>query len=338
MMEKTSADDLPKQIRISLGTAILLGLQNGKMDAQPTTAYMMTYKTGKCSAHCAFCPQARASKSNTDLLSRITWPTFPTTQALNALAVAAKEDTIKRVCIQALNYPDVFLHLKAIVKQLNATVDIPVSVSCQPLKNENIQLLKDAGVNRLGIALDAATEEIFNKVKGSAAGGTYSWDSQFHQLEDALQVFGKGNVSTHLIVGLGETEKQAVDLIQHCVDMDVLPALFAFTPIRGTALEKRSQPLIESYRRVQLARYLLVHKVTRVDCMRFGENKRISGFGIEKEALEKVVSTGKPFLTSGCPDCNRPFYNEKPSGPLYNYPRQPDKKEIETIKKQVLQA
>jgi biotin synthase len=72
--------------------------------------------------------------------------------------------------------------------------------------------------------------------------------------------------------------------------------------------------------------------------MRFGENQRIIGFGIEKEALEKVVSTGKPFLTSGCPDCNRPFYNEKPSGPLYNYPRQPDKKEIETIKKQVLQA
>jgi len=31
--------------------------------------------------------------------------------------------------------------------------------------------------------------------------------------------------------------------------------------------------------------------------------------------------TGEPFRTSGCPDCNRPFYNERPSGPLYNYPR-----------------
>ena len=25
-------------------------------------------------------------------------------------------------------------------------------------------------------------------------------------------------------------------------------------------------------------------------------------------------------LTSGCPGCNRPFYNERPRGPIYNYP------------------
>jgi biotin synthase len=37
------------------------------------------------------------------------------------------------------------------------------------------------------------------------------------------------------------------------------------------------------------------------------------------EAL--LPSTGEPFQTSGCPDCNRPFYNEQPGGPLYNYPR-----------------
>ncbi|HDI74230.1 MAG TPA: hypothetical protein ENF57_04430 [Candidatus Korarchaeota archaeon] len=26
------------------------------------------------------------------------------------------------------------------------------------------------------------------------------------------------------------------------------------------------------------------------------------------------------FLTSGCPSCNRPFYNERPRGPIYNFP------------------
>ena len=52
-------------------------------------------------------------------------------------------------------------------------------------------------------------------------------------LSEALEVFGKGNVSTHIIVGLGETEKEAAQVIQRCVDMGVLPALFAFTPIRG---------------------------------------------------------------------------------------------------------
>ncbi len=330
--------NLPEQIRLSMGTAIVAGLLNGKLDAKPTTAYLMTYKTGKCSANCGFCPQARASKSNTELLSRVTWPNFPTTQALNALGTAAKEGKIKRVCIQALNYQGVFLHLEALVKQIKAAADIPVSVSCQPLKNENIQLLKDAGVNRLGIALDAATKEIFNKVKGSGAGSFYSWENQFSQLDAALAVFGKGNVSTHLIVGLGETEKEAAGLVQRCVDMGVLPALFAFTPVRGTALEGRSQPLLESYRRMQLARYLLVHKLTRHENMRFGEKDEIADFGFAKEALAEIISEGKPFLTSGCPDCNRPFYNEKPSGPLYNYPREISTKELEEIKKQLLKV
>jgi biotin synthase-related radical SAM superfamily protein len=118
--------NLPEQIRLSMGTAIVAGLLNGKLDAKPTTAYLMTCKTGKCSANCAFCPQARASKSNTELLSRITWPNFPTSTALDALGTAAKEGKIKRVCIQALNYPDVFLHLKALVTQIKTAAYIPI--------------------------------------------------------------------------------------------------------------------------------------------------------------------------------------------------------------------
>ena len=57
------------------------------------------------------------------------------------------------------------------------------------------------------------------RVKGKDAGGSYSWDSQFHMLGEALTVFGKGNVSTHVIVGLGETEHEATEVIQRCVDM-----------------------------------------------------------------------------------------------------------------------
>jgi biotin synthase-related radical SAM superfamily protein len=37
--------------------------------------------------------------------------------------------------------------------------------------------------------------------------------------------------------------------------------------------------------------------------------------------LAETLADGVAFQTSGCPDCNRPFYNERPGGPLYNYPR-----------------
>jgi len=69
---------LPEKIRVSIGSAIVLGLTKGIMDAEPTTTYMLTYRPEKCSANCGFCPQARMSKSRADMLSRVTWPPFPT--------------------------------------------------------------------------------------------------------------------------------------------------------------------------------------------------------------------------------------------------------------------
>jgi biotin synthase-related radical SAM superfamily protein len=327
--------DLPRHVRVSVGSAIVLGLLEGKLEAEPTTAYLMTAKAGKCTANCGFCPQARSSLSKAELLSRVSWPVFPTKSVLKRIESAVNNNRIRRVCIQALNYTGVFAHLAALAKAVKQHAKVPVSVSCQPLNSENIQRLAEAGVDRIGIALDAATEKLFDEVKGSVAGGPYHWESQLRQLREAVEIFGKGNVSTHLIVGLGETEKEAVGIIQQCVDMHVLPALFAFTPIRGTALENKLQPQIESYRRVQLARYLIVDGSARYENMRFDVDGRIVDFSVKKEALKRVVETGQPFLTSGCPDCNRPFYNEKPSGPLYNYPRSIRLEETAAIRRQL---
>jgi biotin synthase len=69
--------------------------------------------------------------------------------------------------------------------------------------------------------------------------------------------------------------------------------------------------------------------------MCFDVDGRIVDFSVKKETLKSVVETGQPFLTSGCPDCNRPFYNEKPSGPLYNYPRSIRLEETAAIRRQL---
>jgi biotin synthase len=69
--------------------------------------------------------------------------------------------------------------------------------------------------------------------------------------------------------------------------------------------------------------------------MQFNSESEIASYGLTKEALNKIVESGLPFQTSGCPDCNRPYYNEKPSGPIYNYPRKLTEQEIEKIKSQL---
>jgi biotin synthase len=331
MPSKDFCKDLPTLIRVSTGTAILLGLAKGKLDAEPTTAYFMTYRDGKCTANCSFCPQARQSDSRADMLSRVSWPAYEVECAFEGLIEAVDCGKIKRVCIQALNYSSVFDQVVSLVKAISEKVMVPISVSCQPLIKQNTRLLAEAGVERIGIPLDAATEELFVKIKGKWAGGPYDWRQQYGLLREAVSVFGENRVSTHFIVGLGETEKEMTWAIQKCVEMKVLPGLFAFTPVRGTALESCAQPPIEKYRRIQLARHLIVNKMVNAEDMRFDEEDKIASFGMSEEALMQIVKSGKPFLTSGCPDCNRPYYNEKPSGPIYNYPKRLTEHEISEV-------
>jgi len=324
---------LPERIRVSTGSAIVLGLLRGKLDAKPTTIYLLTCRNEKCSANCGFCPQARESKGRADMLSRVTWPTFMTRQVVDGIERTVRGDAIKRVCIQTLNYPEAFEDVSVLVVEIKSQVMVPVSVSCKPLKLEKMKALADVGVNRISIALDAATEKIFDRVKGQNIGGPYRWERQRKALNEAVKVFGEGSVSTHLIVGLGETEKEICQMIQWCVDSGIYPGLFAFTPIPGTALENDPPPSLNHYRRVQVAHYLLTHRKIRFENMAFDSNSCLTNFGISKERLLEVIDSGEPFLTSGCPGCNRPYYNERPGGPLYNYPRQLRPEEIEEAKK-----
>jgi biotin synthase len=324
-----------ENIRVSLGSAIVLGLIKGKIDINPTTAYLLTYRKGKCIANCSFCPQARSSKSRMDMLSRIVWPVFPLEKVLIGLKNAIEKDLIKRVCIQSLNYPNFLEDIIKIVNGIKNYSNVPISVSCQPINKNGIIKLKEVGIERISIPLDAATKEIFNKVKGYIINGPYVWEKQIELLINALEIFGKGYVNTHLIVGLGETEKEMIKMIQWCNDLGIYPSMFAFTPIPGTKMEKNPPPNIEKYRRIQIAHYLIINKISNFSKMEFNNNEEIIDFGIEKEELMKIIHTGKPFLTTGCPNCNRPYYNENPRGPIYNYPKEIEEKEIHEIIKQL---
>ena len=132
-------------------------------------------------------------------------------------------------------------------------------------------------------------------VKGRQAGGPYLWEKQRQALREAVKILGEGSVSTHLIVGLGETEREMVQTIQWCVDLGVYPSLFAFTPITGTLMENGSQPSLSHYRRIQIAHYLITRGKTRYEKMIFDEDGRLVDFGVSEEDLWQVIRSGKPF-------------------------------------------
>ncbi len=321
---------IPEYIRVSVGTAAVLGLRQMQMDAIPTTAYLMLYTEDKCLGNCGFCPQARESEARSDALSRIFWPSFELSELKRAFEKLEVSKKFKRICVQAINYVGFFDDLTGIIESLN-NFKIPVSVSVQPITELQMKRLHELGVSRIGIPFDAATPEIFLRVKGKAAKGPYKWEKNLESIKIAQTIFGTHNVSTHLIIGLGETDYEAIKFMQESIDSQVLVALFTFTPIKGTAFESDSRPTLLKYRKMQLARYLLTHKISQLYQFSFDETGKLVSYGLERKKIDDIIRSGLPFMTSGCSGCNRPYYNERPGEILFNYPRPLSSEEINEI-------
>ncbi|MHA2380255.1 MAG: radical SAM protein [Candidatus Thorarchaeota archaeon] len=315
---------LVEKIRLSIGTAIQLGLEAGTLDPCFTTAFLMTHRDTKCNANCAFCPQARESTSSSDRLSRISWPEYSFDEVVARLE---EDNSFQRLCIQSLNYPAAVDDVSGIIGEIKTRTSLPISASIHPLDTAQMMRIRNAGASSLGVAFDACTPDLFDTVKGEKRGSPYRWELHLKALADALEVFGQGNVTTHLVIGLGETEKQAADFILAMYKMGISVGLFALTSVRGTALEKQEPPELSTYRRMQALRYLVSHGYV-------SENQVVSGsegalqVEMDSSLLRIILSSGEAFRTSGCKGCNRPFYNERPSGPMYNYPRPLTQEEV----------
>ena len=326
-----------EKIRVSIGSAAVLGLyQTEKFKDFPTTCYVMTYIKGRCIANCGFCPQARESRSSIEKLSRITWPIFTFKDFLTKLTYLPVKRRFKRICIQTLNYPNNFEDLIEIISMIKKNVNIPISVAIPPMSREKLQDLKLKGVERVGIALDGANATIFDKVKGIGVNGPYKWDQHFKVLKEAIEIFSNGCVTTHVIIGLGENEKDVLELVEILNTLQIRVSLFAFTPIKGTQLEDLERPELLIFRKLQLGWFLLMNNILDLENIVFNSKDEIIKFNLNKKELWNIIEESNAFETSGCPGCNRPYYTSKPTGPIYNYPRNLSIAEKEEIFNQII--
>jgi biotin synthase-related radical SAM superfamily protein len=327
-----------EKIRVSIGSATALDLYEIKDSKDlPTTCYLMTFLEGRCLANCGFCPQARDSISSTNKLSRVTWSIFEFKEFLTKLSYMPPMRKFKRICIQTLNYSQNFQDLVDIITQIKKNTNTPLSIAIPPMSKEKLNELKVLGVDRVGIALDASTPELFEKIKGKDIGGPYKWESHFQNLKEALDIFGEDHVTTHLIVGLGETSKEIIELIDQLNRLKIRISLFAFTPIKGTRLENIHKPSVLNFRKIQLGRFLILHRNFGINDFTFNMKGDIVKFRLSKLDLKHIVDDTSVFMTSGCPGCNRPYYTSRPSGPIYNYPRNLNKNEKDTIYQSMLE-
>lgn len=298
--------------RVSSGSAAVLGLRPMAMDAAPTTAYLMVGE--RCQRDCAFCAQARGSRAPVEALSRVTWPAFDAQQVAHAVARAHAAGAIARACFQVTAGIGALDAAAEAVRLLAAESEAPICVSAAPRDLHGVEELMNAGAERVTIALDAATPKVYRRVKGG------SWERTWNLLMTSAARY-PGRLGTHLMVGLGETEAEMATLFQRLADAQVTIGLFAFTPVPGTAMAAVEPPPLDSYRRLQAARWLIARGAVRAEAFAYDARGRLTSYGMGEAELRAALAGGDAFRTAGCPGCNRPYYNERPGGVMYNYAR-----------------
>jgi biotin synthase len=341
----------PEYVRISLAAAMTLGLIPGKFFRNAKlycVNLLLTYNEG-CVGRCAYCGLSKSrtisGSWNENSFIRVDWPVI----ALDEIIIKLKSgfcSHVERVCVSMITNKKACEDTLKIVSELHKNVDL-ISALVTPMIIDKRWLynLKESGTDMVGIAVDAATPELFEKLRGQGVGGAHKWSKYWRIIKEALEVFGKNKVGIHLMVGVGETEEEMVKTIQRTYNLGAQVHLFSFFPEKESLMKDVFQPNIGSYRRIQLARYLIQHRIISAKDMEFSEKGRLKNFGIRKIKLDEIINNGVSFMTSGCPgktmnnSCNRPFANCSPyqayMGEMRNFPFKPNASDTEIIKKQL---
>jgi biotin synthase len=335
----------PEFIRISTAAAITLGLVPGRMyrDASCDCVNLLLNYPEGCYANCTYCGLARerpgVAAENTFI--RVGWPVFPTD--LVTEKIAERQESIGRVCIAMVQDTRAYQDTLEVTRRVLARSDVPVSglVMATLLDAERLRAFRATGMDIVGVGLDAASEAVFYRTRGRGAGGPHSWEQHWEIIRIARQLFGPWKVNCHVIVGLGETDRDLVNLFSATRAEQIEAYLFAFNPEPGTAMADHPRAPLARLRRIQLVKHLIEEAALPREAIEFDGDGGIARLHAPRAVVEALIESGRPFLTDGCPDrsgwlaCNRPYGSYRPGETFRDYPFLPLAEDRLVIRRQI---
>jgi len=337
----------PEYMRISLASAMTIKLHPGLFYRNARSNcinLLLTYDKG-CYANCSYCGLARERKGEYKKKSfiKVEWDVFHIDEIIEKINTRGK--FVKRVCISMITNKRAVEDTKIVSSHLSAEISQPISVLVSPtiLDRNDLVDMKKAGVDKIGVAVDLANEELFSRLRGKNVRGPHRWSKYWDTVKLGREIYGPWNIGVHIMIGMGENEYEMVEMFERCLNYEAEIHLFSFFAESDSALSNHPKPQISVYRRMQLANFLLSEGYTKKADLKFDEKCRIVDFGIEQNKLNKYIDSGIPFMTTGCRDrdgkvaCNRPYGNCLPGTQIRNFPFKPDKQDLERIKMELKQ-
>ena len=130
---------------------------------------------------------------------------------------------------------------------------LPVEVQFEPPRDlDVIGQVRDLGVDSVGIHVESFDPQVLARVAPAKA--RTGIDGYFRAWERAVAAFGEGQVSTYVILGMGEDPELTVEGCRRAIDIGVYPFVVPLRPTVGSLMEDLVPPSPEYcesvYRRV----------------------------------------------------------------------------------------
>lgn len=146
---------------------------------------------------------------------------------------------------------------------VKARVAIPIQGQCEPPEDPIwYRRMKEAGIDSLGMHLEVVEEEVRRRILPGKSELTLERYEQ--AFAEAVAVFGRGQVSTYLLAGLGDSAASLIACSGRLIEIGVYPFVVPFVPIAGTPLAHHPTPSTEFMIKV----YTEVAKLLKASNMR----------------------------------------------------------------------
>jgi radical SAM protein (TIGR04043 family) len=127
---------------------------------------------------------------------------------------------------------------------IKAAVDLPIQAQCEPPDDDRwFERMKASGIDTLGMHLEVVTAAVRQRVMPGKASVPVS--RYMEAFRAAVAVFGRGQVSTYILAGLGDTADAILSISRELIALGVYPFVVPFVPISGTPLEDHPAPTPE---------------------------------------------------------------------------------------------
>ncbi|HET6412146.1 MAG TPA: MSMEG_0568 family radical SAM protein [Anaeromyxobacter sp.] len=132
-------------------------------------------------------------------------------------------------------------YLGACAEAIKQATGLPVQVQLEPPRDLGaFGRMRARGVDDVGLHVESFDEEVRRRVTPGKA--EISVEDYFRAFEVAVEVFGRGKVSTYVIVGLGEDPELTLAQCHRAVALGVYPFVVPLRPLEGTFLAKAQPP------------------------------------------------------------------------------------------------